>query len=133
MIELASIARQLVDESLREAAKQNLPVAVCVVDTGGHLITHHRMPGVSYMANDVVRRKAVTACNFRLPTHIFYSILQQQPALAFAVTSQPDVLAVAGGMPIIVDGVCIGGFGMGGGNFEQDQAFAEKVMQSLAG
>ncbi|WP_375448183.1 heme-binding protein [uncultured Fibrella sp.] len=133
MIELASIARQLVDESLREAVKQNLPVAVCVVDTGGHLVMHHRMSGVSYMANDVVRRKAVTACNFRLPTHIFYSILQQQPALAFAITSQPDVLAVAGGMPIIVDGTCIGGFGVGGGNFEQDQAFAEKVMQLLAG
>lgn len=133
MLELSVIARQLVDVALAEAQQQNVPIAVCVVDTGGHLVTHHRMPGVSYMANDVVRRKAVTACNFRLPTHVFYSVLQQQPALSFAVASQPDVLAVAGGMPILIDGVCIGGLGIGGGNFEQDQAIAEKVMQSMAG
>ncbi|GAB2607453.1 GlcG/HbpS family heme-binding protein [Spirosoma areae] len=129
---LAQVAQALIQSALAEANLQNLSIAACVVDSGGHLVAHHRMNGVSYMANDIVRRKATTACNFRLPTHVFYTVLQQQPTLQYAISSQADVLAVAGGMPIVVDGQCIGGLGIGGGNFEQDQAIAEKAMQSLS-
>ena len=129
--DLAQVAQALIQSALLEAGRQNLSIATCIVDQGGHLVAHHRMAGVSYMANELVRRKASTACNFRLPTHIFYNALQQQPTLKFAISSQADVLAVAGGMPIVIDGQCIGGLGIGGGSFEQDQAIAEKAMQSL--
>lgn len=91
------------------------------------------MDGVGYMANDITRRKALMACNFRMPTHVFYDVLQKVPPLQFAVSKEPDVLAVAGGMPIIIDGTCIGGLGIGGGSFEQDQQIAEKAMQVLIG
>lgn len=129
--DLAQVAQALIQAALAEASQQNILIAACVVDQSGHLVAHHRMAGVSYMANELVRRKASTACNFRLPTHIFYNALQQQPTLKFAISSQADVLAVAGGMPIVIDGQCIGGLGIGGGSFEQDQAIAEKAMQSL--
>ena len=131
MQNISDLATHLLKHAIAEAEALNLPIAVSVVDAGGHLVAHHRMAGVSYMANDVVRRKATTACTFHMPTHILYTVLQTQPELRFAVAAQPDVLAVSGGLPIVVGGVCMGGLGVGGGRFEQDLAIAEKALAAI--
>lgn len=130
---LSTVAQQLIQAAIQAAEQQNLAVAASIVDIGGHLVAFTRMDGVGYMANDITRRKAITACNFKMPTHAFYELLQKVPELQFAIAKEPEVLAVAGGMPIIVKGTCIGGLGVGGGNFEQDQQIAEKAMQTLLG
>ncbi|GGX45886.1 hypothetical protein GCM10010341_79570 [Streptomyces noursei] len=40
-------------------------------------------------------------------------------------------MAVGGGYPIIDDGQCVGGLGISGGSYEQDQQAAEEALAAL--
>lgn len=53
-----------------EAQRQQLPITVTVVDSGGHVRALLRQEGCSYFALESSRLKAVTASQLRLPSHV---------------------------------------------------------------
>ena len=122
------LAQRLIAAAIREAEVQGVPIAVTVVDGGGALIAFARMDGVGQMAVAVTRRKAVTATNFRAPTQFLLRIAEGDAAIAADFAKDPGICMVAGGVPILVNGACIGGIGVGGGRSAQDQAIAEKAV-----
>lgn len=124
-----SHALALVQRVLDTAGAQSTPVAVAVVDVGGHVVASARGDGVGFVAADFARRKAVAATSFGAPTHALADTFAQDPKLTAAFTGSPDVSLLPGGFPVIVEGVCIGGVGISGGHYSQDQAVGEKALQ----
>ena len=123
--------RSLLDAALAAAENQGVPVAVSIVDRGGHLLGFLRMSGVSFLAVEVTRRKAVTAAGFGFPTRALAAIAASDPSVGGDLAKNADLCAVGGGVPIILGGVCVGGIGVGGGRAEQDHAVAEAAVAYL--
>jgi len=126
-VDLAT-AQSLVTKAVEAARAQGRPAAVVVVDRGGHVVASARMDGVSFVMADVARRKATLSSAMGAPTHVIAEMAQGDPALANAFTGSSDVIALGGGFPIMGDGGPIGGLGVAGGHYSQDQAVAEAAV-----
>ena len=127
-MEQAQVSK-LMQAALEEAARQGVPITVAVVDDGGHLRGLMRQEGCSYFAIDVSRRKALTASQLKMPTHVLGEVAQKFPALQSSFASNPDIETLPGGVPVIREGRVLGGLGVAGGNFGQDQSIAEKAIK----
>ncbi len=125
-------AQRMINAALEEAHKQQVNIAVTVVDSGGHLVAFARMDGTAYMAVDITRRKAQTANNFRMPTQALNKIAEFDPIAAADLAKNPEICTVAGGLPIITGNTCLGGLGVGGGRSDQDQSIAAKALAAIA-
>jgi len=106
----------------QEAERQRVPVTLTIVDTGGHVRAVWRAEGCSYFALESSRVKAVTASQLRLPSHVVGEISQQFPVLQASFAANPEITGLPGGFPVLHDGAVVGGLGVAGGNFEQDQS-----------
>src|SRR6188508_415225 len=51
-----------------EAKKNNWPVAIAIVDTGGHMVAFSRIDNTQIGSIDIALGKAVTANNLKRPT-----------------------------------------------------------------
>jgi glc operon protein GlcG len=126
-VDLAT-AQGLVTSAVAAAQAQGVPIAAVVVDRGGHVVAVARMDGVSFVMTDVARRKATLSSAMGAPTHAIAEMAQGDAALANAFTGSPDVIALGGGFPIMGDTGPIGGLGVAGGHYSQDQAVAEAAL-----
>ena len=63
------------------------------------------------------------------PTHVWNDYVTNDPKVA-PLAYRPRMVAVGGGYPILEDGKLIGGIGISGGNYQQDQdACVEALMK----
>ena len=128
--------QNLIDKILliagQEAQRQNLPVTITIVDTGGHIRTVMRQEGCSYFALESSRQKAVTASQLKIPSHIVGEIGQKFPALQASFSTNPVITGLPGGFPLQWQGQVIGGLGISGGNFEQDQSIGAVAAAALS-
>ena len=115
----------------QEAKQQGLPVTLTVVDTGGHVRAVLRQEGCSYFALESSRQKAITASQLRMPSHVVGDVGQKFPALQASFNANPDISGIPGGFPVLWEGVVVGGLGVAGGNFEQDQAIGAAAVATL--
>jgi glc operon protein GlcG len=125
-------AQTLLTAATAEAQKQNLPVAIAVVDTGGHVVAFMRLDGTSYAANDISRRKAIAACNYKAPTQVLFDMANNDPIMANALREDPDTFIFPGGLPLMNGAHCVGGLGISGGHYTQDQKIAEAALAAWA-
>ncbi|HEX6313182.1 MAG TPA: heme-binding protein [Acidimicrobiia bacterium] len=123
-VDLAT-AQGIVRKAVEAAQGQGLPVAAVVVDRGGHPVAMARMDGVSFVMSDAARRKATMAGAMGAPTHAVAEMAKSDDLIAAAFTGSDHVLALPGGLPIMGDSGPIGGIGIAGGHYTQDQAIAE--------
>jgi uncharacterized protein GlcG (DUF336 family) len=126
-VDLAT-AQGLVRKAVEAAGAQGTPVAVAVVDRGGHVVASARMDGVSYLMLDVATKKATFAGAMGAPTHMIVEMAKGDEVLALAFSGQADIMALPGGLPISGDAGPVGGLGVSGGHYSQDQAVAEAAL-----
>ncbi|WP_126174314.1 GlcG/HbpS family heme-binding protein [Altericroceibacterium xinjiangense] len=114
-------AKTIVAAAEQEARARQFKMAFAIVDPAGELILFHRMDGTQYGSTDVAREKARTAARFKRPTKVFFDAVSggRTPTL-----SVPGVIAIEGGVPILVNGEIVGGLGVSGGTAEQDGEIA---------
>lgn len=124
-----SAAQALVETAIKAAFDAGVEIAVAVVDSGGALKAFGRTDGAPFLSVDASINKAWTAASFGLSTHTWNEFLAD-PKLA-PLASLPKLLAVGGGCPIMVEGKLIGGIGVSGGTYAQDQAFAETALKNI--
>jgi glc operon protein GlcG len=124
-------ARKALAAAIAEARKQNLPMAVSVVDTAGQLVAFERMDNTQTASTAVSQDKAVSAAMYRRPTKVFQDVLAAG-GVGLRVLTLRNANAVEGGLPIVVDGKIIGGLGVSGGTSEQDGAVAKAGTDGLA-
>jgi uncharacterized protein GlcG (DUF336 family) len=125
------VVQKTIQAAIDEATRLGVPITVSIVDMGGHLVALQRMEGCSFLGLESSRKKAITASQLNSPTHALGEIEQKFPPLQRAFDKDPMLLTIPGGFPINLARKVIGGFGISGGNFEQDKAIAQKVAQSL--
>jgi glc operon protein GlcG len=126
-------AQSVLAAAVEEAARLQLRVAVVVVDRGGHDVAVARMDGVSYINVEVARRKARASSSFSVPTHAMTDMLGRDALLASAIAATNDqLLVLPGGFPMTELVTPVGGFGIAGGHYEQDQLVGEHVVRTLA-
>ena len=60
-MDLLTIAKKIADRVEAESLKQNVPVAVTVIDIHGNVVLTHRMTGAPAFSLDLSERKAYTS------------------------------------------------------------------------
>lgn len=121
------LAKQLAAAAEAEALKNKWTVVIALVDDGGHLVYLQRLDGTQYASIEVAQRKAQTAIAFKRPSKVFEdAVTSGRPA----VMSLP-VLALEGGVPLVVDGQMIGAVGVSGVTSQQDGVVAKAAVDAF--
>jgi glc operon protein GlcG len=128
-------ARKMLDTAVAAAEREKLAISVAIVDAGGHTILVQRMDGGRFHTVHSSTVKAVCAASNKRPTTSQGAVGQQLDtthAIGLALAAGAERwTAMEGGCPVIVDGECIGGVGVSGGNFEFDDRVAREAVESI--
>ncbi len=124
-------ARKALAGAIADARKQNLPMAVTVVDNAGQLVAFERMDNTQTASIAVSQDKAVSAAIYRRSTKVFQDALAAAGA-GLRILTLRGASAVEGGLPIMLDGKVVGGIGVSGGSAEQDGVVAKAGLDALA-
>jgi uncharacterized protein GlcG (DUF336 family) len=123
-------ARKAVAAAIADARKQNLPMAVAVVDNAGQLVVFERMDNTQTASVAVAQDKAMAAAMFRRPTKVFQDAVAGG-GVGLRILTLRGATALEGGLPIIVDGKILGGIGVSGASSEQDGVVAKAGLDGM--
>lgn len=128
-------ARKMMQTAIGMAEAAKVPIAVAIADAGGNMVMLERMDGGRFHTVHSSTTKAVCAASNKRPTSAKGAqaqALDTTHALGLALAAGPERwTAMEGGYPIIVDGECIGGIGVSGGNWEFDDSVARAAVESI--
>ena len=128
-------AKKIVDTAVAKAKQAGIAISVAVADSGGHVIALERMDGGRFHSLHSATTKAVCAASNKRPTSARGAQAQELDtvhALGLALAAGPERwTAMEGGCPVIVEGECIGGIGVSGGNFEFDERVAREAVEAI--
>jgi len=128
-------AKKMMATATAAAERERIAIAVAIADAGGHLILLERMDGGRFHTVHSATVKAVCAASNKRPTSARGAQAQELDtvhALGLALAAGTERwTAMEGGCPVIVEGECIGGIGVSGGNFEFDDRVARLAVESI--
>lgn len=128
-------ARKMMATAIAAAERDGIAIAVAIADAGGHLLLLERMDGGRFHTVHSATTKAVCAASNRRPTGAKGAqaqVLDTIHALGLALAAGPERwTAMEGGCPVIINGECVGGIGVSGGNFEFDERVAREAVESI--
>jgi uncharacterized protein GlcG (DUF336 family) len=102
------------------------PVAVCVLDAGGHAIVVKRQDRATFLRPDIAAAKAWTALSLDAPSRSFGAMAEARPQFATSLVtiSQGRMAPAAGGVTVVRDGTVVGAVGVSGEAPDNDEALA---------
>lgn len=128
-------ARKMAETAIGLAGEAKLAITVAVADAGGHLLMLERMDGGRFHTVHSSTTKAACAASNKRPTTAKGAAAQPLDtahAIGLALAAGPERwTAMEGGYPVIVDGECIGGVGVSGGNWEFDDRAARAAVEAI--
>jgi uncharacterized protein GlcG (DUF336 family) len=128
-------AKKMMETAVEAAEREGIAIAVAIADAGGHLILLQRMDGGRFHTVHSATTKAVCAASNKRPTTAKGAqaqTLDTTHAIGLALAAGPERwTAMEGGAPVVVEGECIGGIGVSGGNFEFDDRVARAAVESI--
>ena len=110
-----------------EAAKNNWNVVIAILDDGGHLLHLARIDGATPANAEIAVMKARTAALTRRSSKMWEDRISGG---RLSMLRMP-VLPVQGGLPIVVDGVCVGGIGASGVQSHEDEQICQAGIDAL--
>jgi glc operon protein GlcG len=110
-----------------EAKRNNWNVCIAILDDGGHLLHLARMDGATPANARIAVEKGRTAAETRRSTANW----QERVAKRTELLRMPGVTPVQGGVPIVVDGTCVGGVGVSGVQSHEDEQIAAAGIKAL--
>jgi glc operon protein GlcG len=128
-------AKKMMETAITAAREFKIAVSVAIVDAGGHMLAFERMDGGRFHSVHSSTTKAVCAASNMRPTSPRGAQAQELDvahAIGLALAAGPERwTAMEGGFPIIVEGECIGGIGVSGGDWDQDQHIAQAAVRAI--
>jgi glc operon protein GlcG len=119
-------AQRVLDAARRHADALGLAVCIAVVDPSGEPVLTARMDGAPRLSARIAADKAWTVASFNgLPTHGWWDLIKDEPALVHGITHTPRLTIFGGGVALAIDGALVGAIGVSGGSAEQDVAVAQ--------
>jgi len=117
-------ARTIIAAALEAAHAEGLkPMAVIVLDAGGHLIAAEREDGASNKRFEIARAKAYGAISLGMGSRALMNRAEQQAYFISGATSAIGgaLVAVPGGVLVLDDGAVVGAVGASGDTSDNDE------------
>lgn len=124
---LAAVKR-LLQAGEAEAQARGLAVSIAIVDDGGHLWSASRLDAAPPSTVSIATDKARTAALIRRPGKAFEDLINGGRVALLSIGSLSAMLD--GGMPLTVQGHCVGAVGVSGGRPPDDAAVIEAVLRA---
>ena len=110
-----------------EAVKNGWIVSIAIVDDGGHPLGFLRLTDAAPLTAKIAFGKARTAALSRRESKFYEEIVKNGRTAFLSV----DVIALEGGVPVVVDGQCVGAVGVSGVRSDQDAQIANAAVQAI--
>ena len=123
-------AKKVLAGAEAEAKKNNWPVVIWVLDSGGQPVAMQRLDNAQWGSVEIAKEKARSAVALRRPTKALQDAVAQGGANLRLLSIGYSVLE--GGIPIVVDGKIIGAVGVSGVLSQQDAQTAQAGIDALA-
>lgn len=124
-------AKKVIEASEAKAAEIGVPMVTVIVDGDGNLKALSRMDGAALLSVDIAQDKAYTAIAFGMATHEWYEFIKNDPPLLHGIVHTPRLVIFGGGYPIKKGDAIVGGIGVSGGHYSQDQECAEAALAAF--
>jgi glc operon protein GlcG len=128
-------ARRIMTTAIDLAREAGIAISCAIVDAGGHLLLLERMDGGRFHTVHSSTTKAVCAASNRRATTARGAVgqdLDVSHAIGLALAAGPERwTAMEGGVPVLVDGHCLGGVGVSGGDWETDLRIAKASVAAI--
>ena len=122
-------AKRVVEAAEAHAVENGLAVAVVVVDDSTCVQSGVRMDGAGPMTFEAALAKARSTAGSGFPTSHWAQVLRGGETGVLAI---PGVNPVPGGVPIVVEGQCVGAVGVSGALPHLDVAVAQAGAAAVA-
>jgi len=128
MLEMADL-KAIAAAAEAEALKNSWAVTIAIVDDGGHLLWLQRLDGAAPASSHIAPAKAKTAALGRRETKIYEDMINNG-RFSFLCAPELDGL-LEGGVPIVVDGQCVGAVGVSGVKSSEDVQIGKAGIAAL--
>jgi uncharacterized protein GlcG (DUF336 family) len=128
VLEAADVKR-IMAAAEAEALKHEWAVTIAVVDDGGHLLALQRLDGAPPVSAHIAPAKANTAALGRRESKVYEDVINQG---RMSFLSAPTIAGMLeGGVPIVLDGQCVGAVGVSGVKSSEDVQIARAGIAAL--
>jgi uncharacterized protein GlcG (DUF336 family) len=121
-------AKRVATAAETEAATHGWQVVIAICDDGGHLLYLQRSHDTQFGSVETAITKAHSAVAFQRPTKTAEDAVLTGRLIYLAL---PNVIPAEGGVPLVRDGVVIGGIGVSGVRSFQDGQIAQAGVNAL--
>jgi glc operon protein GlcG len=122
-------ARAVAAAAETEALNNGWAVSIAVVDDGGHLLWLQRLDGAAPISAQIAPAKACSAALGRRESKVYEDMINQGRTAFLSAPALQGMLE--GGVPIVVDGHCVGAVGVSGVKSAQDVQIARAGIAAL--
>lgn len=122
-------ARRVAAAAEAEALANRWAVAIAVVDDGGHLLWLQRLDGAPPISARIAPAKASTAALGRRESKVYEDMINAGRVSFLSAPDLPGMLE--GGVPILVEGDCVGAIGVSGVKSAEDAQIARAGIAAL--
>ena len=129
-LSLADVKR-IAAASEAEALKNQWIVTIAIVDDGGHLLWLQRLDGAAPVSAHIAPAKARTAALGRRESKAYEDMINQGRT---SFLSAPEIEGLLeGGVPVMIDGHCVGAVGVSGVKSSEDAQIAKAGIAAVVG
>ncbi len=125
-------ARAILSAAEAKAHAIKVPQNIAVVDEAGYLLAFARMDGAKLIAVEVALTKARASALGRVATGPSPA---REPSvmltLGLSLATDGTLTCIRGGLPLIVNGQCVGGIGVSSGTEDEDVLVAQAGVDAL--
>lgn len=112
-----------------EALAQGWAVTIAIVDDGGHLLHLQRLDGAPPVSAAIAPAKAHTAAVGRRESKVYEDMINGG---RYSFLSAPSLAGLLeGGVPVVVEGHCLGAVGVSGVKSNEDAQIARAAIAAL--
>lgn len=126
-----SEVKRIAAASEAEALKNQWAVTIAIVDDGGHLLWLQRLDGAAPVSAHIAPAKARTAALGRRESKTYEDMINQGRTSFLSAPTIEGLLE--GGVPVMVDGHCVGAVGVSGVKSSEDVQIAKAGIAAVVG
>ena len=125
----AADVRAIAAAAEAEATRNNWAVTFAITDDGGHLLWLQRLEGAAPISAEIAPAKARTAALGRRESKVYEDMINQGRMSFLSAPVLQGMLE--GGVPIMVEGQCVGAVGVSGVKSSEDAQIARAGIAAL--
>ncbi len=121
--------RAMAQAAEAEALANQWAVTIAIVDDGGHLLWLQRLDGAAPISAHIAPAKARTAAMGRRESKVYEDVINQGRTSFLSAPTLEGMLE--GGVPVMVNGQCVGAVGVSGVKSNEDAQVARAGIAAI--